>query len=112
MENLNYWFELLVEVFKVIGIAIPLIIVLVKYVKIAVKERNWRQLIKDVMKLIGEAEEYTNLSGEGKKQFVIESVKEMAHTINYEISDEELSTLIDSIVALTNKVNVDKIKIQ
>jgi ribosomal protein S7 len=84
----------------------------VKYVKIAVKERNWRQLVKDVLNLIAEAEEYTNLSGDGKKQFVIESVKEMTETINYEISEEELSALIDSIVAITNKVNVDKIKIQ
>lgn len=112
MENFDFWLSILASAFTVLGVVIPLIFSLVKYVKIAIKEKNWRKLFNLVLRFIAEAEEYTNLSGEGKKQFVMESIEEMADTINYEISYEELSAMIDNIIDITNKVNVDKIKIQ
>jgi hypothetical protein len=46
--------------------------------------------------------------GASKKEYVINSVMALAKTIDYPIDEKMLGELIDSLVALTNKVNVNK----
>ena len=84
---------------------IPLLIALIKYVKQSVKEKNWNNLLSLLFSLCVEAEQ--NFSeGAEKKQWVMSMVRASAKTINYDIDDEALSALIDSLIAVTAKVNV------
>lgn len=97
--------ELIIEILAGLIIAIPLVWKLVEYVKKSAMEKNWANLIRLVLNLIAAAEEKFS-TGADKKQWVIAMVQASANTINYPISEKELGDLIDSLVALTKKVNV------
>ena len=93
----------------VIGIAtcIPLVIQLVKYIQVAVKEKNWGKLLVIVSNFIAEAETMFP-DGASKKEYVINSVLNISKTIDYPMDREMLGELIDNLIALSNKVNVNK----
>lgn len=97
--------NLIVQVLANLIVVIPLVIELVKYVQKAIKEKNWAKLIEMTTALIVEAEEKFKTGAE-KKEYVISMVKASADIINYDISEEQLSALIDSTIELTKKVNV------
>ena len=48
--------NIIVSILSGIAACIPLVVQLVKYVKQAVQEKNWNQLVTMVMKLMEEAE--------------------------------------------------------
>jgi hypothetical protein len=97
--------ELLIEILGGLVVVIPLVIKLVEYVKKSALEKNWNNLIRLLLNLIATAEEKFD-NGADRKQWVIAMVQASANTINYPITDKELSDLIDNLVALTKKVNV------
>ena len=97
--------ELLIEILSTLMIVIPLVVKLVEYVKKSALEKNWNNLIRLLLNLIATAEEKFD-NGADRKQWVIAMVQASANTINYPITDKELSDLIDNLVALTKKVNV------
>ena len=101
MDILN----LVIEILAGLAIVIPLVIELVKYVKRSVSEKNWVNLIHLVMNLMAVAEEKFD-NGADRKQWVIAMAQASANTVNYPISEQELSKLIDNLVELTKKVNV------
>ena len=101
MDILN----LVIEVLTGLAVVIPLVVARVAYVKKSVTEKNWANLIRMLMNFIAAAEEKFD-NGADRKQWVIAMVQASAKTINYPITDKELSDLIDDLVALTNKVNV------
>lgn len=93
----------------VTGIAtcIPIAIQLVKYIKEATKEKNWGKLVVIVSNFIAEAE-ILFPDGASKKDYVINSVFNIAKTIDYPVDKEMLGELIDNLVALSKKVNIEK----
>ena len=97
--------ELLIEILGGLVVIIPLVVKLVEYVKKSALEKNWNNLIRLLLNLIATAEEKFD-NGADRKQWVIAMVQASANTINYPISEKELSDLIDNLVALTKKVNV------
>ena len=97
--------ELIIEILAGLMIVIPLVIKLIEYVKKSVLEKNWHNLIHLLLNLIATAEEKFD-NGADRKQWVIAMVQASANTINYPISEQELSKLIDNLVELTKKVNV------
>lgn len=97
--------ELLIEILGSLVVIIPLVIKLVEYVKKSALEKNWSNLIRLLLNLIATAEEKFD-NGADRKQWVIAMVQASANTINYPISEQELSKLIDNLVELTKKVNV------
>ena len=97
--------ELIIEILAGLMIVIPLVAKLIEYVKKSVLEKNWVNLIHLVMNLMAVAEEKFD-NGADRKQWVIAMVQASANTINYPISEQELSKLIDNLVELTKKVNV------
>ena len=101
------WYEIILAVLSGIAACIPLVIELVKYVKALYKERNWGKLIVIVSNLMTEAETLYS-DGASKKEYVINSVMALSKTIEYPVDREMLSELIDSLAALTNKVNINK----
>ena len=97
--------ELIIEILASLMIVIPLVVKLIEYVKKSVLEKNWNNLIRLLLNLIATAEEKFD-NGADRKQWVIAMVQASANTINYPISEQELSKLIDNLVELTKKVNV------
>ena len=97
--------ELIIEILAGLMIVIPLMVKLIEYVKKSVLEKNWHNLIHLLLNLIATAEEKFD-NGADRKQWVIAMVQASANTINYPISEQELSKLIDNLVELTKKVNV------
>ena len=97
--------ELIIEILAGLMIVIPLMVKLIEYVKKSVLEKNWHNLIHLLLNLIATAEEKFD-NGADRKQWVIAMVQASASTINYPISEQELSKLIDNLVELTKKVNV------
>lgn len=97
--------ELIIEILAGLMIVIPLVAKLIEYVKKSVLEKNWHNLIHLLLNLIATAEEKFD-NGADRKQWVIAMVQASANTINYPISEQELSKLIDNLVELTKKVNI------
>ena len=97
--------ELIIEILASLMIVIPLMVKLIEYVKKSVLEKNWHNLIHLLLNLIATAEEKFD-NGADRKQWVIAMIQASANTINYPISEQELSKLIDNLVELTKKVNV------
>ena len=97
--------ELIIEILAGLMIVIPLVTKLIEYVKKSTLEKNWNNLIRLLLNLMATAEEKFD-NGADRKQWVIAMVQASANTINYPISEQELSKLIDNLVELTKKVNV------
>ena len=101
------WLELIIAILSGIAACIPLVIKLVDYVKALAKEKNWGKLVVIVSKFMAEAETLYP-DGVSKKDYVIKSVMAIAKTIDYPIDEEMLGELIDNLVTLSNKINVNK----
>ena len=100
------WFELITQLLVGLATLIPLVINLIKYVRLFVKERNWSQLVQLLMVYINQAEKEFE-TGADRKKWVMDMIKASAATINYEYDEEKISTLIDEIVLLSKKINVN-----
>ena len=100
-------FEIILSIVTGIATCIPLVIQLVKYIQAAAKEKNWGKLVVIVSNFIAEAETLFP-DGASKKEYVINSVLNISKTIDYPVDKEMLGELIDNLVTLSNKVNVNK----
>ncbi len=98
------WYEFLINVLSGLAVAIPLVIELVKYVKKAIKEKNWNKLLALVMKLMAEAETKFD-NGADRRTWVVDMVVASADVIDYDINPEEIGKLIDSLCAMSKIVN-------
>lgn len=101
--------NLIVAIFSGLATCIPLAIKLVEYVKKATQEKNWSSLLELIMKLIEQAEQKF-ADGATRKEWVMAMVQTSAEYVNYPLDTQALSDMIDELVKLTNKVNVDKDK--
>lgn len=98
------WHEIIISILTGLITAIPLVIKLVEYVKKAIQEKNWNNLLKLVMNLMTEAETKFE-KGADKKAWVLSMIEASAKTINYEVDLEQVSELIDSLCSMSKLVN-------
>lgn len=98
------WYEILISVLTGLAATIPLVIKLVEYVKKAVQEKNWNNLLKLVMNLMEQAEEKFD-NGADRKAWVLSMVEASAKTINYDVDLVQVGQLIDSLCEMSKKVN-------
>lgn len=98
------WVKLLASVLAGLATAIPLVVELVRYVQMAVKERNWSKVVDMVMDLMKAAEGKFETGAE-RKEWVLAMVKASADTINYDIDMVVISDLIDSLCSMSKVVN-------
>ena len=84
--------------------AIPLVIKLIEFVQKAIKEKNWNILLNMVMNYMAMAEEKFETGAE-RKEWVLSMVAETAGTVNYDVDMQVISELIDSLCAMSKKVN-------
>ena len=104
MEN---WIDLIVTILSTLLMMIPLVIQLVKYVKQAIKEKNWKDLLELVTNLMKEAESKFD-NGIDRREWVLTCVKATADTINYHIDMDVVRKLIDDLCAMSKIVNAPK----
>lgn len=98
------WMDFIVDVLSGLAVAIPLIVGLVKYIKEAIKEKNWKKLMDLVMNLMAQAETKFD-NGAERKEWVLMMVKASADTIDYDIDLNVVAEMIDSLCSLTKVVN-------
>lgn len=104
MDTLNYILSILPGLVTAIVAIVTLTIKLVEYVKKAIKEKNWNEVLKLVMKYMKEAEGKFE-TGADKKEWVLTVIKASADTINYDIDIDVISELIDELCDMSNTVN-------
>lgn len=104
MDVLDYILSILPGLVTSLVAIITLTIKLVEYVKKAIKEKNWNEVLKLVMKYMKEAEGKFE-TGADKKEWVLAMIKASADTVNYDIDIEVISGLIDDLCDMSNVVN-------
>ncbi|MBO7734847.1 MAG: hypothetical protein J6S67_19965 [Methanobrevibacter sp.] len=101
MQNISDIIRLITELL----VLIPMVVALVKYIRKAIREKNWKKILNIAIKLMEQAEaEFEN--GTDRKSFVMSMLRTSCDEIKFDITDEELSDLIDNMVDLTNKLNI------
>lgn len=99
------WLELGLSILSGLAVAIPLVIELVKYVKKAIKEKNWNVILSMVMNYMATAEKMFD-NGAERKEWVLAMVEESSKTVNYDIDMTVISGLIDNLCTMSKNVNV------
>lgn len=89
-----------------IAVLIPLIIALVKYVTKAAQDKNWNIIVKMVLDLMVQAEKDYSTGAE-RKEFVMNQLRVMATTVDFEIDWDKVSDLIDALCDMAHEVNVE-----
>lgn len=101
------WMEVLKLIAAIasgLAAAIPLAIQLVKYVKQAVKERNWNVVLKKVMELMETAETKFE-EGADRKEWVLAMLKAGSDGINYDIDYDAIAEMIDRLCDMSKVIN-------
>ena len=102
--DLNAVVNVVISVMSGLVVMIPLVIKLIEYVKKAVKEKNWSDLLNLVIEYMKSAEEKFK-DGEEKKEWVLVMIKASADKINYDIDLDVVSKMIDDLCDMSNVVN-------
>jgi hypothetical protein len=91
-----------------VGIAVltPLVIALIKYVKKAADDKNWNIIVKMVLDLMVQAEQDYSTGAE-RKAFVINQLRVVSKTVDFEIDWNKVSDLIDALCEMAHEVNVE-----
>lgn len=105
--TVEQWISLIVSIVTGLATCIPLVINLVKFVKKAAKEKNWKSVVNLVLKLMAEAEQNYK-EGADKKTYVLDTLVAMSSTLEYDIDIDAVSTLIDNLVVMSKQVNTNK----
>jgi len=106
MEQFNFWIQAIISILSGVAILVPLIVKLVQYVQANAKEKNWSSLMVLIMNLMAQAEQMFD-KGADKKEWVINELKAVASTLNYEIDWNVVSEMIDKICDVSKEINVE-----
>ena len=98
------WMQYVVAILSGLAAAIPLVAKLVEYIRKAVREKNWNNVLTLVMELMEQAEGKFS-DGATRKEWVMAMVQSSAKTINYDIDMDIISNLIDSLCNMSKVVN-------
>ena len=96
--------ELIISLLSALIMVIPLVVELIKWIKTAIKEKNWAKLLELLTAFMKEAEVKFETGAE-RKEWVMMAIKAGAETINYEIDEKVISDLIDQLCAMSKVVN-------
>ena len=105
MEQFNFWIQAVISVLSGIAVIIPMVVKLVEFSKQVIKEKNWSQMLRLVMNLMAEAETMYQTGAE-KKEWVLNELRAMAQSLNYDIDWTVVSQMIDALCDMAHEVNV------
>ena len=98
------WVDVAISILSGLAVTIPLVVELVKWIRLAIQEKNWMDLLKLVTNFMEEAETKFD-TGADRKEYVMLAIQASAHTINYSIDMDVISKLIDDLCAMSKVVN-------
>ena len=98
------WIGLIVCVISGLATSIPLIINLVKYIRLSIQEKNWGKMLNLVMSLMEEAEGMFE-AGVDRKVWVLNALDNLSDTIDYDIDMDAVGAMIDALCAMSKIVN-------
>lgn len=101
---MEIWVNIVLPVISGIITCIPLVIQLVKAIKEASKTKNWAPLMQIVLKLMQEAE-ILHSTGAERKEYVISTIKTMEPSLGFDIDENVVAAIIDSIAEASKKIN-------
>lgn len=101
---MEIWTNIILPILSGLVAVIPLVIKLVEISQKFIKEKNWTMVMQLVLKLMAEAEENYETGAE-RKEYVLDSIKALQGTLNYEVDLDAIGVMIDSIVLATKKIN-------
>jgi hypothetical protein len=103
------YMEYIIAIITGVCTAIPLIVKLVSVVQANIKEKNWNKMLEMLMGFMEVAEEKFETGAE-KKEYVMAMIKASADEIDYPLDMKVISDMIDSLCAMSKKVNVQGTK--
>ena len=89
-----------------LAVLIPMVIALIKYVTKAAEDTNWNIIVKMILDLMVQAEQDYSTGAE-RKEFVMNQLRVMAETVDFEIDWDKVSDLIDALCDMAHEVNVE-----
>lgn len=99
------WTDIVKCVIYTLIIIVPLAYNLVKYVKLAMQQKNWKPILSLVVELMGTAEGMYD-SGADRKKWVLSMVESTAKAIGSPVSMEEVGEMIDDLCKMSKSVNI------
>ena len=104
---MEVWMNIILPIISGLVAAIPLVIKLVEVSQKMIKEKNWTAVMQLVLKLMAEAEENYSTGAE-RKEYVLDSIKALQSTLNYEVDLDAIGAMIDSIIEASRQININK----
>lgn len=104
---MEVWTTIILPIISGLVACIPLVIKLIDVTKKNVKEKNWTAVMQLVLKLMVEAEQ-NYATGAERKEYVLDSIKAVQSTLNYEVDLDAIGTMIDSIAKVSKTININK----
>jgi hypothetical protein len=104
---MEIWTTIILPIISGLVTAIPLIIKLVEVSQKNIKEKDWSMVMQLVLRLMTEAEENYSTGAE-RKEYVLDSIKALQSTLNYDVDLDAIGSMIDSIVKTSKQINVNK----
>ena len=104
---MEVWTTIILPIISGLVACIPLVIKLIDVTKKNVKEKNWTAVMQLVLKLMAEAEQ-NYATGAERKEYVLDSIKAVQSTLNYEVDLDAIGTMIDSIAKASKTININK----
>lgn len=104
---MNNTLDLLIANSAAIVAILGLLFTTIEYVTKAFKEKNWARLVELVLTDMTNAEKLL-ISGEDKKAYCMERLKDHAKKVGYALDDEsvnKISDLIDKVCSASRKLN-------
>lgn len=98
------WVRLIVAVLSGLATAVPLVFQLVKYVKKAMQEKNWPEVVRIVTGYMERAEGMFE-NGADRKEWVLAMVKASSELVKYDLDMNKIADLIDSLCEMSKIVN-------
>lgn len=95
----NFWLGFIIAVAAAAATLIPLGVALYKKMKGAVETNDWVPVMSLVISLMADAKERFE-HGSDKKEWVLGQLRVIAQEMNYNLDEEAVSKLIDSICDL------------
>lgn len=101
---MEVWTTIILPIISGLVACVPLVIKLIDVTKKNVKEQNWTALMQLVLKFMAEAEAGYETGAE-RKQYVLNNIKALESTLNYDVDIDKVGAMIDSIVEASKRIN-------
>ena len=106
-EDIKLFFPFLAPTLGLLCTTIVFLKKFVKNKKLKKVLEKAEKLTKEIIPCIMQAEKFINYTGEEKKNFVMTKLNQFAISNNIKFNEEETSSKVEELVALTKEVNVN-----